>query len=208
MITELQVKEIIEANFGKEPYLDKLSEISKNDSKKDKIESLITELDDHRFYNYDTIKKKIYKGTAPKSPDMILFKGDEIVFIEFKCGRIEGKEKKCINRNEGEECLYSLWDIRLKAVEGGCIVLHDIIEKAGENVGFSDIVGLNKRYILVYKNEYANDKDYIHNSLYSYEIKFGLQIYIKKFFRDVHTVPKYAFIKWLKHNHFIDEIPK
>ncbi|MGE5340563.1 MAG: hypothetical protein ACM3SY_03695 [Candidatus Omnitrophota bacterium] len=203
VITEWQVREIIERHFQEE--LETLSEISRDTSHQ---RSLIVGFDRYKFFNYDKIKNKSYRGNSPKSPDMLLFKDDEIIFVEFKSGRIERRKKECRHRSEDDECKYVMWDIRLKAIEGGFIVLQHVLSKIRADVRLLDIFTLNKTYILVYNDAYENSRKfpfhYCHDPFYAGEVKFGLHIYRKTFFNKIHTFSKSTFVEWLVFNKFID----
>jgi len=153
------------------------------------------------FINYDRLGKELFKRDTPKTPDMVFFKGDTIYFVEFKNGRIEGIKKRCEMREEGDECQYVKWDIKLKALEGAFIVLHRLVStKIEGKINFSEIFHLRKCFILVY-NKYKNEEKTtrtrgsikIGNHLAAYSIRFGLHIYEGTFFVKVATVTPEVF---------------
>lgn len=190
----------MERRFSEKPFLDQLSEISKDDANK---ESMISGFENYGFYNYDKIKYFYYQSNnAPKSPDMILFRKDEIVFVEFKNGRIEGGKMQCQGENAG--CPFVKWDVKLKSIEGGFIILHRILSSEWKDISFTDILNLKKTFILVYneeKNPCKNPpKGFIHNSLFRYKIRYGLDIYKSTFFHEVHTFSEDIFSGWLEKN--------
>jgi hypothetical protein len=131
-----------------------------------------------RFHNYDRMADIVYRGeNKPKTPDMIYFKRDTLVFVEFKNGKIGPATRE---------------QIKLKAIEGGFIVLYRIISTFSE-IDFSDIYQIDKSYIVVYHTE-KNPIDAIHGHLYSRETRFGLEIYEGIFFKRIKTVSPQVFI--------------
>lgn len=207
MITEKEVKEIIEAKFGK--YLQPLSQISKDPANDEIMIDRST-----MFHNYDKIAEEAYNigddkdhdensnadrndEKKPKTPDMILFKNNTILFVEFKNGKIKEKTK---------------WDMKLKAIEGGFIVLYKIIVKYGRKdkaeIDFLDIVKLRKHYIVVYnegnhKKKGEKTSDY-HQSVKKNICRFGLLKYRKTFFDEVETYTCPVFEDWLKKQQFME----
>jgi len=134
-----------------------------------------------RFHNYDRMADIVYRGeNKPKTPDMIYFKRDTLVFVEFKNGKIGPATRE---------------QIKLKAIEGGFIVLYRIISTFSE-IDFSDIYQIDKSYIVVYHTE-KNPIDAIHGHLYSRETRFGLEIYEGIFFKRIKTVSPQVFISLL-----------
>jgi len=177
MITELEVEEIISRRFG--DCLEPLSQISKDTANN---EILIN--DAGEFHNYDKIVQAAYEYREegkPKSPDMILFRKSTVVFVEFKNGTINSREKD---------------KIKLKAVEGGNIVLHHIVSQEKNDSSFLDIVGLKKSYVLVY-NPGKNPFNEIHDRVYGQIARFGLHIYEGTLFNKVKTISAGAFSQWL-----------
>ncbi|HLP49132.1 MAG TPA: hypothetical protein VK186_20440 [Candidatus Deferrimicrobium sp.] len=177
MITESEVEEIIGRLFGH--CLEPLSQISKDTANN---EILID--DAGEFHNYDKIVQAAYdyrEEDKPKSPDMILFKKNTVVFVEFKNGKITAREKD---------------RIKLKAVEGGNIVLHHIVSQEKNGLHFLDTMGLKKSYVLVY-NPGKNPFNEIHDRVYGQIARFGLHIYEGTFFNKVKTISAEAFSQWL-----------
>ncbi len=173
-MTVPEIKEIFELEFKN--YLQPLKKISRDTNNKVALVD-----SDKPFHNYDKIAEKIYGGNKPRTPDMIYFKKDMPVFVEFKNGEI-GKNL----RNE----------IKVKAIEGAFIVFHRIISKF-RKIDFADIFKIDKIYVVVYnaeKNPVAN----IHNHTYSSEVRFGLGIYEGTFFSRVITIASKEFIQLLK----------
>jgi hypothetical protein len=172
-MTILDIKEIFEKEFKN--YLATLKEISREHNGPPVIND-----QEKLYYNYDKIKKKkVYKGSGemPASPDTLIFKDDEIVFVEFKNGKIGNirSEKK---------------KIKLKAIEGGFILLYKIIEKYNHN--FLDVVRLNKSFILVYNSE-KNPRDEISNRLDFVELGSALEIFKGNFFSNIAVIPSDSF---------------
>jgi len=199
MITAADIKEIIEKEYAHCPgCLTELSEISKDEANN---QSMIPS--SARFYKYDKICERLFDGGDQlKSPDMIIMKDDELIFVEFKNGRIEGIKKKCEVRGMDDECQYVKWDIKLKSIEGAFIILHLLAEKK-RKVDFSEIIGLKKTYTLVYnpeKNDRAKNGHIktIHDHAGSYKIRFGLKLYADRFFIKVATIPPERFLIWLE----------
>lgn len=175
MITLTEIKEIITDGFKE--CLQPLREISR-DSQNNNI--MMDSPD--RFYSFDKIAQCIYKGqNKPKSPDMIIFKNDSVIFVEFKNGKIHSSDKD---------------KIKLKAIEGGFIVFHKVISKY-KNVTFEEIFKLKKSYVLVYNIE-KKPAHYIHDHINSKDIRFGLAIYEGTFFHSVRTVSPEEFSQIIK----------
>ncbi len=101
--------------------------------------------------------------------------------MEFKNGKIHSSDKD---------------KIKLKAIEGGFIVLHKVISKY-KNVTFEEIFSLKKSYVLVYNIE-KNPAHTIHDHLYSTGARFGLSIYEGTFFYRVKTVSPEVFSQIIK----------
>jgi hypothetical protein len=172
-MTILDGKDIFDREFKQ--YLRTLKEISRDDKGYPVIND-----QEKLYYNYDKIKKKkVYKGAGemPASPDTLIFKDDEIVFVEFKNGKIENirSEKK---------------EIKLKAIEGGFILLDKIIKKY--NHSFQDVVKLNKSYVLVYNSE-KNPMDEIINRSAFVELEAALKIFEGNFFHNIAVIPAEVF---------------
>ena len=126
---------------------------------------------------------------ARKSPDMIIFDKNALVFVEFKNGKITSKDKD---------------KIKLKAIEGCFIILHKIISSYKKNVGFIDIVKLKKSYIVVYNTE-KNTRERIRDRKYSNIARFRLENYRGTFFYEVTTLSKGVFIQWLESRRLIQK---
>lgn len=177
MITEKNVKEIIESNFKN--FLHPLNQISRD------TENEISMINrPNRFHNYDSIARKLYKeSTKPKTPDMILFKNNTIIFVEFKNGKVDKDE------------------IKLKAIEGGFIILHRLVSlycpEGISDIEFMDIVRLRKYYILVYNEKKVDINGQIRNSVENYLIQCGLAKYKKTFFEEIELCTISGFEKWL-----------
>jgi hypothetical protein len=136
------------------------------------------------FYNYDKIVREFYRELQeelPKSPDMLLFKKNTLVFVEFKNGKIDSREKD---------------KIKLKALEGGILTLYNILSKYNTDLNFLDVVGLQKSYVLVYNPEKNPDRE-IHNRVYSQAPRFGLHRYEGTFFYRVKVLTHHVFWDWL-----------
>ncbi len=176
MIKESHVEKIIKREFP--DCLQSIEKISWDFQN----EISIVELE-HQYYSYDQIAEKIYEGkNSPKKPDMIIFKNDTLVFVEFKNGKIHSKDKD---------------QIKVKAIEGCFLVLHELISKYGEqDVDFTEIINLKKSYVLVY-NEDKNPSRSLRDTLYSREARFGLSAYEKTFFSRVRTLSPGIFCKLL-----------
>lgn len=192
MITAQDIHEILVKRY--KHCLVSLAEISKDTANNKSMISCPA-----RFYNYDQIGFCIYKGKdKPKTPDMIFIKNDTVYFVEFKNGMIEGTK-------------YVKWDIKLKAIEGAFIVLHQLALKNAIRCDFSHIVNLNKCYMLIYQKDEevengdinkVNGKKKIRKSkgetaisahMDQYPIKFGLKIYKNTFFYEVVTYTPETF---------------
>ena len=142
------------------------------------------------FFDYDAIAEDNYSGDTAASPDVIYFKENKIIFIEFKNGKIKSKDKR---------------KIKIKGIEGGFLILHKILSKEIGECNFSDIININKEYYIVY-NRQKNRKYPISDAqnsriggitkhLESREIQFGLDKYNKTFFRKVITLSGDVYYK-------------
>jgi len=178
-LTISDVKEIISGNF--KDCADGLNAISEVTDDTGNKKPLLDYPD--RFYNYDTIAGKLYKQ-RPKSPDMVLFKDDSVIFVEFKSGRVKAG------------------DVKLKAVEGCFIILHEIVSTYKKDIDFLDIVKLKKWYILVYEKD-KNHRKGMYDFHYANKARFGLEMYKGTFFYNVETWRPGKFVKWLRENRFI-----
>lgn len=204
MITAADIKDIIDHHY--ENCLEPLDEISKNTANNKSIIYSKT-----KFYNYDRIGEFVFKGKdKPKTPDMIFFKNDTVYFVEFKSGTIEGIKKKCEARGINDECQYVKWDIKLKALEGAFIVLHQLVIKHKGKIDFSHIFNLSKAYILVYKSNDQKGREksknkIIANHISNLPIKFGLHTFKNTFFRQVATYTPEFFISQMQKFKLIHE---
>ena len=199
MITASDVKQIIIRDF--ENCMKSLTDISYDPSNN---ASVVIE-DSVQFHCYDDIVQKVYqaeKGNGkakeesyednPGSPDMILFEKDSVAFVEFKNGKINDRVRD---------------NIKVKAIEGGIIILSKIISKYIKDVTFLDTVQLKKTYFLVYnktKNPVPKDsRERIHNHSSTNRVRFGLDIYKGSFFYEVGTFTGKGFLFWLKRKGFL-----
>jgi hypothetical protein len=178
MITESEIKDIFSCQFN--DCLQSIRQISWDPVH----EAALVDMEE-RFHHYDIIADKFYDNT-PKSPDMILFDNDTIVFVEFKNGKINSKDKD---------------KIKLKAIEGCFIIFHKIITSYKKNVSFLDIFKLKKYYILVYNTE-RNTRDRIRDRKHSNLARFGLENYKGTFFHNVSTLSRDVFTGWLRTQKF------
>ncbi|HLP58534.1 MAG TPA: hypothetical protein VK186_06890 [Candidatus Deferrimicrobium sp.] len=202
MIDVTGVKDIIGKHFG--DCLETIGNISRDtDNKKVMVDM------QERFHCYDTIVQGFYQGKAavktvgdenPRSPDMILFKMDSICFVEFKNGKLD-KDK-----------------IKVKAIEGGVIAMHEIVKKYSSfDVGLSDIINLDKSFVLVYndKKNPSIDADVVDDDTSSEKgkrykthvraipVRLGLGIYKNKFFKEIKIYSPANFKKWFKKEEFL-----
>lgn len=172
-MTVPEIEEIFESEFKN--YLQPLKKISRDTQNKVALVG-----SEKPFHSYDKIAEKIYGDNKPRTPDMIYFKRDTLVFVEFKNSKIGPTTRD---------------QIKVKAIEGCFIVLHRIISKFIK-IDFADIFKIDKLYVVVYnaeKNPVAN----IHNHAYSSEVRFGLGIYEGTFFSRVITAASEEFIQLL-----------
>ncbi len=163
-MTPADLKNIFNLRF--QGFLKTLKEISM-----DKNQGLSVINDEKElYYDFDGIKEKdVYKGEnqSPASPDTLIFREDEILFVEFKNG-------KMVNiKNQKKE-------IKLKAIEGGFIILDKIVKKHDFN--FFDVLTLKKSYVLVYNSE-KNPLDEMINRAVFVELEAALKIYEGNFFQ-------------------------
>lgn len=173
MITEAEVQKIISSEF--KDCLKSLSQISW-----DPVNEIALVDKKDRFHHYDIMAEKFY-GDKPKSPDMLLFHNETLVFVEFKNGKIGSKEKD---------------KIKLKAIEGCFIILFKIISGFKKDIGFTDIFKLKKSYILVYDTD-KNTRERIRDRKHANLARFGLEHYNGTFFHQVSTLSRDIFIQWL-----------
>jgi hypothetical protein len=187
MIDAAGIKEIIFNRFN--DCLKPISDISLDKANKVKMVDI-----PDRFHSYDDIIEKFYPGQRLRSPDMILFKSDSIWFVEFKNGKIDNQVKD---------------NIKVKAIEGGVIVLYDIVKQyINSDVLLCDIINLEKSFALVYNDEKNPScitsleqkyKDHIRST----PVRFGLDIYKETFFKEVKTLSPENFKQWFQNQDFI-----
>lgn len=206
MVREQQIEAIIAANY--ENCLEPLEQISKIQPHGKSMLKYST-----RFHNYDKIGESLYKKNKPKTPDMIFVLNDTLFLVEFKSGRIEGIKKKCELRTDDDECQYVKWDIKLKAIEGGFIVLRKLVWEHMGNIDLFNLVELKKAYILVYdpvKNpdEKVTGSKRFHKQMNANRVRFGLRDYKKIFYNHVYTYTKEYFENWLKDHGLINHEEK
>lgn len=115
---------------------------------------------------------------------MVLFKEDALVFVEFKSGKIKPD------------------DIKVKAIEGGFIILNKILKAYKKGMDFIDIFKLKKTYIVVYDKK-KNARRRLSFQKGANIVRFGLEIYKGTFFYDVKTLSQKHFEIWLQENRFI-----
>lgn len=174
MMTVSELKKIIGREFKN--CLQPLKELSRDSANK-----VVMINRGEKFHNYDRMAEIVFRGeNKPKTPDMICFDKDILVFVEFKNGKIGPATRD---------------QIKIKAIEGGFIVLYRIISEF-RSINFPDIYKIDKYYIVVY-NTGRNPIDAIHSHLYSREIRFGLEIYEGIFFKRIKTVSPQVFISLL-----------
>jgi hypothetical protein len=173
-MTPAELKNIFNLRF--QGFLKTLKEISM-----DKNQGLSVINDEKElYYDFDGIKEReICKGAAEvlASPDTLIFKENEILLVEFKNGKLKNikKEKK---------------DIKLKAIEGGFIIIDKIVKK--HDFSFLDVQGLKKSYILVYNSEKNPMEEMINRAAFT-ELEAALKVYEGNFFQNVAILPDTSF---------------
>ncbi len=203
MITALDVKELIHREFG--DCLKSMQDIGWDSSNKVSMVEIR-----ERFYCYDDIVRRFYREIGPRqpggdedeekddslrSPDMILFKDDTLWFVEFKNGKINERVKD---------------NIKVKAVEGGLIVMYRIASTYKDNLNFPDILDLKKSFVLVYNDdknplprEAAKPVNRYKSHIRAIPVRFGLDVYKDTFFNQVRTFSPKNFEQWLETEGFI-----
>lgn len=177
MIKSLQ--ELFQESF--QVFYEPITELSYDDSNK---QSLCISAE--KMYNYDRIIRHLFKhGEAIATPDAVYFKDKKIIFVEFKNGFINERERK---------------NLRLKAIEGAYIGLYTIIQRAQLPYSFEDIHRQRKEYYIVY-NPIKNKKtrtNKIKHHLSAVSTRFGLERYQGIFFEKIHTISAKTFIDKLE----------
>ncbi len=176
-ITVAEIREIITRHFTK--YHKSISDISRPDSQEGKPAPQPVVEHHACFHDYDAIIKGLFTKN-PKSPDMILFDEDTLIFVEFKSGPVKAD------------------NIKLKALEGCFIGLHQLVKQHKGDIPFSQITALNKHYIVVHNPEKNNSRIDLQNHFQGTRARFGLEIYKGRFFRDINTWNEEYFIQWLQ----------
>jgi hypothetical protein len=179
MMTVLNIEKIFAREF--KGYMRTLKEIS---SESKKGPSVVND-EEGLYFNFDEIKEKeVFEGAPemPASPDTLIFKENEIVFVEFKNGKIRNIRKK-------------KKEIKLKAIEGCFVVLSRIVEKY--DFSFLDIIKLKKSYVLVYNDE-NNPRDEIVNRSDFAELEAALEIFKGTFFHNISVMPSNLFEEQFK----------
>jgi len=168
------IKGIFEDNFT--DYKKTLTQLSYD---KDNKESLCNN-NGSLYFDYDKIAEKYYEN-VPATPDIIHFKDDNIIFIEFKNGKISRDSDKR--------------KLKLKGIEGAFIVLHEIVsrELSGQAITFEQLFSVKKQYIIVYNSNKNTRTVPIRKHFTSVQIRFGLEIYKETFFKSVNTISDSVF---------------
>jgi hypothetical protein len=228
MTAQKDIKQLFERRYESEKFRQPLREISKDASQGENQAVSLVDRDEVFYNYDEVVGDVFPQHRKPKSPDMAFFKDDTIYFVEFKNGQIEWRgglrdESKCQDCGKWEECCQKWaeccikrekWGIKLKALEGSFIVLHTIAcKRLDKRVKFEDIFHLQKAYILVYNEKKnptikqqrkqdtqkkKNSLDYIHNRVYTDEIRFGLEILKGTFFKEVMTFTAAGFEDWME----------
>ncbi len=204
MNSDISVKDLI---CGEYPHCVKSMEDISRDTANEEV--MVTLRD--RCHSYDEIAKLFYQGQVaqtanskkdkeklPSTPDMLLFKKDAVVFVEFKNGEINRKVRK---------------EIKVKAIEGGFIVLYDIIRNLDDTVTFTDILTkVRKEFVLVYSNtgkngkrgkKHAATRQWYKDHYGAAPIRFNLRIYEGTFFSQVQTITGPEFKQWYQEQDFL-----
>jgi hypothetical protein len=169
MIQGADVEKIITTGF--EGCLKALEEIS---------EGMCRDTKGRLYYSYDCIEERDCKEYCLEklhTPDLILFKEKGIIFVEFKGGKVEN-----ISWNE----------VKLKAIEGGFVVLNEIVSRVKNDLKPRDIFNLNKYFILVYSTG-GRDIEFIKGHIKKLEAV--ITRYGKLFFKDVFVISSEVFEK-------------
>jgi hypothetical protein len=138
------------------------------------------------YYSYDCIEEsdcKAYCLERLHTPDLILFKKKGIIFVEFKGGKVEN-----ISWNE----------VKLKAIEGGFVILNEIVSRMKNDLKPQDIFNLNKYFILVYS---TGDREIEFIKHHIKKLEGVITRYKKPFFKDVFVISCEVFEeKFVKNN--------
>ena len=149
-----------------------------------------------RFLSYEKMVIGAYRGNNPRTPDMLLFHQDAMVFVEFKAGRVDIRS----NRMRRESLRN---DLKLKSIEGCYIALGKLLESA--DITHENIWRLKKFFVVVYDERRLTNRR-ISGILAHKEsmiMKFGLDIYQGLFFAGVQALSCSNFLKWLERHDFI-----
>ncbi|QOR84144.1 hypothetical protein IMZ17_16980 [Geobacillus stearothermophilus] len=119
---------------------------------------------------------------ALKSPDLLHIQDNQLLFVEFKNGKIDKKERQ---------------SLRLKAIEGPFIGLYEMIKEHDPSISFHDIVKIDKVYYVVYNEEKNPQKRTagLQRHLEGQQIRFSLKKYKGTFMKDVKTICATVFLE-------------
>ena len=149
-----------------------------------------------RFFNYDKIVQRVCGSYTPRSPDMILFYGNNLVFIEFKAGRVDISRRRDSLRDS----------IKLKGVEGGYLGLLRAVRPL--HISFDAVCSLQKIFIIVYNESHW--RNHRTRGLQAHQenliLKLGLGMYEGAFFRRVQALSSSNFLSWLGKRGFLREV--
>jgi hypothetical protein len=171
-----RIHEIFETTYGS--YKNDVTTLSLDD---DNAVSLC--YSERRFFDYDAIVQQIAQIESEdslSSSDIIHFKENKVIFIEFKNGKIDSKTKK---------------ELKIKGIEGGFIALYKAVKRVDSSASFNDIVVIPKEYCIVYNSQRNPNSRItaITQHMESVRIRFSMEKYQGTFFERVLTVSEDIF---------------
>ncbi|MDC3418716.1 hypothetical protein [Aquibacillus salsiterrae] len=172
--------EIIEAIFqtNLSSYKKSVTELSKDSANDEELCN-----SDKEYIDYDQVIEDLYMSEdVLPTPDLVTIKDNKVIYVEFKNGKIDNKEKK---------------KLKFKGIEGGFIALYDITSKYHAEITFNEIQLIEKEYYVVY-NSNKNSQSRVGKMkahLEGQQIRFGLKKYQGTFFSKIETMSNDRFIE-------------
>lgn len=183
-----EIKWLMQNHFNEQ--CKKITELSLDDAN----DEVLCE-SDFEAWDFDGIMKEYCSKLGidiVSSPDLLHFKSNKLVFVEFKNGKYDSKQRK---------------NTRLKLIEGPLVGLKELLDSNGVKFQLNDLYHLNKEFILVLNQEKQNDNPAasFHRGMGRIRNRSILERYEGVFVSKVHILSPQVFLetvvaKWVQDN--------